>query len=204
LSLADDRSFLKCTVSIFPELREIVARMSWENVGSSSGIFAFPSVNDLVLVAFADGDIDSCFVIRRLTSKEDKIPLQAVEGDTAIVSLNGKKAWISSDTRINLSKGTTQPTENLVLGQQLKSLLSDILNELATQASTLSSLATAIATHTHSGNLGYPTSAPMITAPFTSAASDLSENASNFSSNKSSPVDDSMILSDIAFTEKGN
>lgn len=189
LSLADDRSFLKCSVAMFPDMREIIARMSWDSVGDGSGIFSFPSVNDLVLIAFAEGDIDDCFIIRRLTSKEDKIPLQAVDGSTAVISLNGKKTWISSDTRINISKGSTQPTENLVLGQVLKTLLSDILTEL-------SSLSLAISTHTHAGNLGYPTSPPNIITAYTTAKA-------TFDAKKADPVNNSGILSNIAFTEKG-
>jgi hypothetical protein len=204
LSLADDRSFLKCSVALFPDMREIIARMSWDSVGDGAGIFSFPSVNDLVLIAFAEGDIDDCFIIRRLTSKEDKIPLQAVDGSTAIISLNGKKTWISSDTRINLSKGSTQPTENLVLGQVLKTLLSYVLNELKTQADTLKTMATDISTHTHAGNLGYPTSPPNTAAAFITASTSFNTNKTNFDAKKTNPVDNSGILSDIAFTEKGN
>jgi hypothetical protein len=190
LSLADDRSFLKCTVMVFPEMREIVARMSWDSVGDGSGLFSFPSVNDMVLIAFADGEVDHCYVIRRLTSKEDKIPLQAVDGSTALIALSGKKMWVTSDTRINLSKGSDTPTENLVLGQVLKDLLSDLIQKV-------SDLADEVSSHTHAGNLGYPTSPPTNPAPYLTIKSDLD-------GLKASPVDDSLILSDIAFTEKGN
>jgi hypothetical protein len=163
--------------------------MSWEVVGPESGIFAFPAVNDLVLIACADGDEELAFVIRRLTSKEDKIPLQAATGDTAIVSLNGKKTWISSNTRINLSKGSTEPTENLVLGQVLKTLLSDVLTEL-------SSLAQTVSTHTHIGNLGFPTAPPLQSAAIVASKT-------VFDNKKANPVNNNGILSSVAYTEKG-
>lgn len=129
LSLAPDRSFLRCTVNVWPEEREMVARMTWDVVGPSSGVFAFPVVGDLVLVAFADGHPDYCFVIKRLTSIDDKIPVQAVDGSTAIVALSGKKLWLSSTSKINLSKGSTAPTEPLALGNVLAEFLGKILDE---------------------------------------------------------------------------
>jgi hypothetical protein len=188
LSIADDRSFLKCMVSVWPEEREIVTRMTWESVGPDAGIFHFPVVGDLVLVAFAEGDDDQAFVVRRLTSKEDTIPERATEGHSVIRSLAGKQAWLTSDTKVLVSRGDTEPTENFVLGQQLKTLLSDLLTELKTLCTTLS-------THTHIGNLGYPTSAPV-------QASAISASGTEFDNQKASPVNDEEILSDLAFVEK--
>lgn len=190
LGVATDRSVLRVQVSIFPENREIIARMTWDHVGPNSGIFAFPAVDDLVLVAMADGDEENCFVIRRMTSKDDKIPLNAVDGHTVIKALAGKETWITSDTRINLSAGDDDPTQPLVLGTELKTLLVSILTELKT-------VTTAISTHTHIGNMGAPTSPPQEAASFTTSGT-------AFDNLKASPVQDSVILSDIAFTEKGS
>lgn len=175
LALTDDRSLLRVKVTLLPENREVVAMMTWEHVGPSCGIFAFPVPGDLVLVAFADGSADHAFVIRRLTSKEDKIPVQAASGDTVIFALTGKKSHLLSDTKVNLGRGgESEPDENLVLGQVLKEFLSDFL--------------TLFANHTHTGNLGYLTTPPM--------------NASEALALKSSPVENEDILSDVAFTEK--
>lgn len=190
IDLAADRSFLKCLVRILPENIEYVARMTWDSIGSGSGSMTFPNPNDVVLVAFADGDEDSCYVIKRLSTKEDKIPVQATTGDSVIVSKDGKRTWIVSDTKIYLAKGESEPTEPLVLGNVLKTLLSDILAELADLSEKLSQ-------HKHLGNLGYPTSAPDLSAAFLAKQS-------AFLEMKSSPVDDSEILSDISFTEKGD
>lgn len=190
IELASDRSHLKCLVSIFPEQRQMIAKMTWESAGPNSGIFQFPAPNDIVLVAFADGDENQLFVIRRLTSKEDKIPMQAVGGDTSMISLTGKRVWITSDNKIYFSKGTGEPTEPLVLGNVLKTLLSFILQ-------TLAALCEKVSMHTHPGNLGYPTGAPNEAADFITIQN-------QFNEKKSDPVDNSGILSNFVFTEKGS
>ena len=248
LMLAPDRSALRVMVSIFPEGREIQATMTWEHVGPDSGFFQFPVVNDLVLVAFADGDEEFAFVIKRLASKEDKIPTEAATGDTVVKTLNGKnfhlivkkdhlstvdedatrtiggnwsetvegntsvtsggtqsyvsdgdallestsgKAKIEGETRVNLCKPGSNPTENLVLGQQLKTLLSDLMSEI-------SDLATAFASHKHefTNVLGF--------TPSPNNGSAGSAVASAVDDLKASPVEDGEILSDLAFTEKGS
>lgn len=190
IELADDRSCLRCLVNVFPEQRELVAKMTWDSVGPNSGIFSFPVPGDMVLVAFADGDSNDLFVIKRLTSKTDKIPIQAVEGDTTVIALNGRRIWITSDQKIFISKGTNEPTEPLVLGNQLKTLLSVVLEKL-------SELSLKTSTHTHIGNLGYPTTPP-------NEAADFAQLQSFFTEKKADPVDNGAILSNIAFTEKGD
>lgn len=174
LMLATDRSVLRVLVSILPEEREIVARMSWAVVGEESGFFQFPRPDDLVIVGMAE-DEEHSFVLLRLTTKEDKIPLRAADGHMVAKALTGKELWLTSDTKINLSKGDDAPTENLVLGQVFKSMMSDLIQ--------------LIADHTHVGNLGYATSPP--------------QTATDFLAIKADPVDNGGVLSDIAFTEKG-
>lgn len=173
VEIATDRSTCRVMVSILPERREIVARMTWEDVGPSAGWYCLPSPSDWVLLAMPEGDENQAYVIKRLSSKEDKIPLQAVEGDTAIVAKASKKLWLTSAERINLSAADTAPTQNLVLGQVFKAMMSTLLD--------------AIASHTHTGNQGFPTSAPL--------------NATAFTNIKSSPIQNEAILSDLSFTE---
>jgi hypothetical protein len=175
LELASDRSVLRVKVAMLPENREVVARMTWEQVGPESGIFGFPVVGDLVLLAIAEADINQIFVIKRMTSKEDKIPLQAVDGSTVIRALAGKKTHVISDEAILLGRGgETDPDEPLVLGNVFAEAYSSDLQ--------------ATAQHKHIGNLGYYTTVP--------------DNASTFVSLKASPVDDEEMLSDISMTEK--
>ena len=204
ISMVADRSALKCLVAVFPDNREVVARMTWEMTGPNSGIVEFPAVNDLVLVAFADGENDYCFVIRRMSSREDNLPLKAVDGHLVLKSKSGKQAWLTGQDKIMLSKGDTVPTENLVLGQQLKSLLSYLLGQLAEQSDQLKTLANEIKIHQHIGNLGYPVGQTLNPTPFQTAETQMNTKKTNYNTKKASPVDDQIILSDFAFTEKGS
>lgn len=188
LYLADDRSYLKCRVTVFPEQRPIIATMTWDAVGPDAGDFTFPVVNDMVLIAQAEGDDDQAYIIKRLSSREDKIPQIATGGDKVHRSITGKKYWNVSDTRINLSRGETEPTENLVLGQVFKAFASSLLAELKLHAQNN-------ADHKHIGNLGFYTTVP-------DNASDHLSRKNNYDTLKSSPIDDQAILSDLSFTEK--
>jgi hypothetical protein len=122
--MAKDRSVFRARVELFPDGREIVAVCSSAGgVGPSAGSFMFCDAGDLVLTANANGDDDSCYVIANLTSKEDKIPANAAPGVPVIKARAGKKAWITSDTKINLSAGDPDPTEAVVLGNVLKTFM---------------------------------------------------------------------------------
>lgn len=190
VAVASDRSYVKCVVSILPEKREIVARLTWDNAGNQAGFYMIPAAGDLVVVGFIDGNDDYAVVLKRLSSKEDPIPEAAVDGSSVVRAPAGKKLWLGGD-RINLAQGDTQPTEPLVLGTQLQSLLADMLG-------IISDLATSLASHTHlSAAPSNPTSPPsdaVALAGFATAADSL----------VTSPVNDGAILSDVAFTEKGS
>lgn len=188
VSVASDRSHVKVLVQGLPDGMELVARVTWDLTGPNAGIFMLPVVDDLVLVAWVDGNDNDAYVIRRLSSSVDKIPQAAADGHLVARALAGKKTVIASDSRINLARGDDEPEENLVLGQQLKSLLSTLIGMVA-------DLSDKVSSHTHIGNLGYPTSAPNQAADFTTLKADLEEI-------KASPVDDEEILSDFSFTEK--
>lgn len=174
LSVASDRSSLKAKVNIFPDQIRMICTLSWDAVGPSAGIFQFPSINDLVIVGYLDGNENDAYIIKRLTSREDKIPVQAVNGHLVLKTLAGKKAFISSDTEVNLVRGDNPGNERLVLGDTFKTAYSQHLgiDEV----------------HTHIGNLGYPTFPP--------------DQASQYAAIKASPVDNANMLSDISKTEK--
>lgn len=174
LQMASDRSVMRVTVELLPDGIMMVARMSWDSVGPDAGFFQIPSVNDLVIVAFCEGHEDEAYVIRRLTSKEDKIPVQALGGHAVIRALAGKKAYLMSDSNVLLGRGGNDPTERLVLGDTFKAAYSE---HLAIDAA-----------HTHIGNLGYLTTPPQQEAEYLAI--------------KESPVDDSLMLSDLSKTEK--
>lgn len=202
LSMASDRSSLSVFVEVWPEQREIVARMSWEAVGPSAGFFFFPVAGDLVLIGFAEGDDDHAFVLKRLTSKEDKIPLNCETGAIVLKALDGKNAFVTAEKTF-ITKNHTEATENFVLGQQLKAFLGDLLLKIKDLSDKVNELSTEISTHNHIGNLGYPTSAPNQAAAFVQFSQDFTTLGEEFNTLKESPVDSEDLLSDIAFTEKG-
>lgn len=173
LEVASDRSVLRVKCTVLPDNMSIVARMSWSAVGPEAGIYQFPSKNDLVIVGYMDGEVDQAFVISRCTSAEDKLPLQAVDGHLVMKALNGKKVYLVSDTRINLTKGGEGP-EQAMLGTTFKTAYSSHL-EIDSE-------------HDHIGNLGYMTSPP--------------NQAAEYLAIKSSPVDDELMLSDLVKLEK--
>lgn len=174
LEMAQDRSVLRVELSLFPEERTSICRMSWALTGPNAGFFQLPVPGDLVLAAFAEGDEEQGIVISRLSSKEDVIPPEVDSGDLIARALAGKNARLVSDTKVLLGRPNNVPTEPLVLGLVLQQLLSEWLE--------------AESIHKHLGNLGYMTAVP--------------DNASDFTGFKSSPVDDGEILSDLSFTEK--
>lgn len=176
VAVAEDRSSCAVMVSVLPEQRSLICEMTWDAIGQEAGFFMLPNVGDLVLVGQAEGSKDYAYVLKRIVTKDEKIPVNAATGDIVMKAQPGKKAWITSDTRINLSKSDGAPTENLVLGQQLKTLLGQLI--------------TLVANHTHVGNLGAPTGPP--------------QTASQISNLKSNSVDNDAILSTVAFTEKGS
>jgi len=173
LSVADDRSYLKAMVNTFPDEIQMICTLSWDAVGPDAGIFQFPSVNDLVIVGYIDGSENDAYILSRCTSGEDKIPIQALGGHLVLKALAGKKSFVNSDTEINLTR-EGPGDERVVLGDTFKTAYSKDLDETAK--------------HQHMGNLGYLTSVP--------------NNAVEFTTLKASPVDDAVMLSDIAKTEK--
>lgn len=174
LGLSNDGNTLRAQVDLLPEHREVVCVVTWDDIGR----ITFPEVDDLVIVAFCDGLPDEAHVIRVLTNNEEPISAFAQLGHTITNSRPGKKNYVGSDTKVSIGRIDVEGNENLVLGQQIKSLLSQVL--------------AAIASHTHPYD---DAGTPSVTQP--------PGNAGSFTSAKST-VDSGAILSDIAFTEKGS
>ncbi len=178
LELAEDRSVWRAKVSLFPDGEEMIARMTWGQVGPNAGIFGPASVGDLVLIVIADAEQNHGFVVSRLSSREDQIPEQVGEGHTLIKALAGKKLYVGSDTAVLIGKNVfgNDPDEPLVLGTKNKTYQGDLID--------------GIKAITVLGNLGASTGNPL--------------NAATFTALKASPIDDDKLTSDVAFTEKGD
>jgi len=174
VSTAQDRSVVRVRVVIVPDETEIVARMTWEHIGPDAGFFQYPSIDDLVLVAFAEGLEDQAYVIKRLTSTIDKVPLRATENNTVIRAIAGKKVFVTSDTEVNINRGDEPATERVVLGDVFKQAYSQHLQTDSV--------------HTHVGNMGFPTAPPQQTADYVNL--------------KASPVDSDEMLSDLVKVDK--
>lgn len=129
-----DFSTLRCKVSVWPEEIENVVQMSWSECNAGTGSFQFPSADDLVIIAYADGSPENGFIIGKISSSDDKIPLRAFLGHCVHSAPSGKKMNISSDTRVNLGRGNDliEESEPLVLGEVLKSCLDDFTTRLDT------------------------------------------------------------------------
>lgn len=117
VEMASDRSLYRAKVMLQPEGREVIGVVaSSGGTGPSAGFWMLPEVGDLVLVEMANGDDDECNITERLSSKEDKIPAQAVPGAAVIAAVAGKKSWVVSDSKINLVAGESDGESPLVLG----------------------------------------------------------------------------------------
>lgn len=188
---AAERSVIRVKARTMPAGNELIARCTWSSVGANSGMYGPVNVGDMVIIGIAGGDEDSAYVLARLSSAEDLIPKQAIDGDTIIKAVGQLKLHLASLSRINIGLGDydAQPAENLVLGQVFKQMMIDVLN-------TCISLCNEVAAHTHIDSMGVKTTAPMQASSFLSLGDD-------YSTIKASPVQDEGVLSDIAFTEKG-
>lgn len=119
LGLASDGSVLRVMINLLPDNREIVCEMTFADVYDVT----FPEINDLVLVGHVDGDVDEAFVMKVISNKDEPIPALARTGDSVKYSRPGKKLYIGSDTKIGIARPGVDPSEPLVLGNQLVAVL---------------------------------------------------------------------------------
>src|SRR5665213_412531 len=112
LGLSNDGSVLRALVNLLPDNRQVVGEVTFEDVNSVT----LPEVDDLVLVAFCDGDPDECFIVKVINNADEPIPLFGQTGHTVKYSRAGKKLYIGSDTKVGIGRPNVEPTEPLVLG----------------------------------------------------------------------------------------
>lgn len=126
-----DRSLCRVQVITLPDALEAIATVGWSAAGPEAGIYAIPVPNDLVLVAYVDKD--TAFVISRLSSSEDKLPMKAADGHTVVAALSGKELHLTSSQKAYIGKGgLLNPTEPTVLGNVMKTGLSNLLDKITT------------------------------------------------------------------------
>lgn len=118
VQFADDSSAVYVDCTLLPDKREILATMTWDSVGAGTGAGDMPDPNDLVLVAFADREVEHAFVIKRLASAEEQLHAYIKLGHYVLKAKPGKKLLLASDTKVEIGKGVaaSPATEPLVLG----------------------------------------------------------------------------------------
>lgn len=202
LELSEDRSVLRASILSWPDQQEIICRVSWSHCGPNAGVFMFPQIGDLVMFCLVSKKEDQSFVIKTLSSKEDTIPITAKDGSLVLRSISKKKSWLTSDTRINLSRGDTEPLENLVIGQKFKTTYLSHLSKLVILIEKLVIQRETDLNHTHIGIFGVPVNIPIQTTAMTAEKAELNTIKGEIETLKANDVESENILSDVSFTEK--
>lgn len=172
VDILDDRSAMKADVQLLPSEYDARVRVGAEYVAPGVGMYYPLRANDLVLVGFPSGDPEHGVVVKRLASAEDTIP-EEFDNDKVVLKITDDEEFVLvGNTMLFGSDGST---ENVVLGQVFKSMMSTVLG--------------ALAVHKH------------ISSP-PGFLSFIPDNAATYTSKKASPVDDEAILSDKSYTEK--
>ena len=124
LGLATNGNILRVQVNLLPEQRAINCEMTFADVNDVT----FPQLQDLVLVAHVDGDVDEAFVIKVVSTDEEGIPKFAQTGNSVKYARAGKKLYIGSTVKIGIGRPNVEPTEPLVLGNVCVSGLTALCN----------------------------------------------------------------------------
>lgn len=126
IEINEDASILRVLVKLLPEEREVVAIMSFADVYDVT----FPEVDDLLVVAFVDGEPDGAHVVARFSSSDEPIPVLARTGDSVKYARAGKKMYVGSDTKIGIARPDKDPSQPLVLGTVMKSFMTDFIDAI--------------------------------------------------------------------------
>lgn len=189
LGLSNDKSVLRVKVNIIPDEREAVAEMTFSDCNSVT----FPEINDLVLVAFVDGDPDECFVVKTINTADEPIPAFATTGNTVVAPREGQL--------IGLTRAAVIPTEPMVLGNQLVAYLAALEGHLATLITLTETFA--LAAQTFAGSNVDPGSAFNAACTVYKNAIDIIK--TSLSTDKTQYLDTAgtNILSQLVLTERG-
>lgn len=195
LGLASDRSVLRAEVQLFTDdLREIVARVTWDAVGPNAGSGRFPQVDDLAILVFADRDMDQAFILRYMSSKVDLIPSKMADGHSVNQALTGKKNYVASDTAILLGLPDSDPTEPLVLGNVALAALTNIIQRIDDALDAIASGPVAVSSAPGQPAPTHPALASALQGIRSALAGDKSTYVTAPSTN---------IVSQLSFTERG-
>lgn len=134
LEVVASKALARVQVTTLPEELEVVATVSFASCSQGGGLFNLPAPEDLGMIAYTDkteGGSQEAFWIGHLSSDDDLIPQQAVDGHLVALARPGKMAYLASDTKVLVGKGgATDPTEPLVLGTTLVGCLNAVVTQV--------------------------------------------------------------------------
>lgn len=190
VGLANDGSKLRVMINLLPENRQLVAEMTFADVYDVT----FPEVNDLAIVGLVDGHPDDCFVLKLVSTTEEKIPAFARTGHSVKYSRPGKKLYLGSDLKVGIGRPNVEPTEPLVLGTVLQTYLTALEGRVNDLISLLNDTPATITTAP--GTPGIVN--PALVAGLEPISEGLSDDKDTYLTEATTN-----ILSQIGFTERG-
>jgi len=130
-------------VNVFPEEYEVVGLMLWPKSSQEP-----PEVSDVVCLLMPQDNTETVLCFGAIRNANKPVHARTIGGECVLGAIQGKKTNIVSDTRVNIGRGgETEESEPLVLGNILKSAMSDLyasLDRLATNLSSLNEVVTSL------------------------------------------------------------
>lgn len=193
---AADGSAVYVTADTLPGGREVIGMLAFPGVGHSSGSGDLVDLKDLVLIAFPGHEDDHACIIARFPSGEELLPKQLLEGHMVQIAKPGKKLYLGSDTRIDLSKAVpgTPATEPVPLGLVLQEFMGKMIDRIEKIVDEITAKPVVLSTAP-----GTPAAiSPALAAALAAVKVDLELDRSKYLTTASTN-----ILSQLTFTERG-
>lgn len=125
-----DLSGCQVQVMTLPEKLEVIATVCWAACSQGGFLGAIPVADDLILLAYDEQGL--AHVVSRLSSSDDKVPMQAKLGHMVVKAADGKKSYLQGD-KVLIGKpditGLIDPDEPLALGNVLVDLLTYLVGQ---------------------------------------------------------------------------
>jgi hypothetical protein len=191
---SSDNTSVTVEVTSIIDQRELACQLTFDSVGAATASGDLPDPEDLCLVAFAESDHNQAYVLKYIPSIDEPLPPQIAQGHMVHKSKPGKKLYVASDTKVEISRGTAEATEPLVLGNVLLSYLTALEGHVKALIDALNSIPATISTAP--GTPGILN--PALTAALTPIETALEADKGTYLTTPATNV-----VSQIGFTERG-
>jgi hypothetical protein len=189
-----------------PEELEIIATVGIPSCSQGAFLGGLPKAKDLGVIAYSD--MEEAYWVTHLSSSDDLIPQRAVDGAVLLQASSGEDAYVTGDSVFIGKSRLVDPTEPLVLGNVLKSALTDILADLKSFVGQLKTFVDAIKTGPIGTDSlgGVAVTSPAVIAAATAFETQIDTYSAQLDTRKSTyvTVAGSNIVSGVAFTERGS